>query len=93
MKKQIIHSRHCAGQWKFRSSGYYAWRKRLSEPPKLKRKTLAQLVKSCYWQNRRRYGVRRIKAALNKEGIKIGQIQGSPIDARRRLKGNSAKEF
>ncbi len=57
-------------------SGYYArQRKRLSEPPKLRRKTLGQLVKDCYFENRRRYGARRITAALNKEGIKIGKFQ------------------
>jgi putative transposase len=56
-------------------SGYYAWGKRLTEPPKLRRKMLSELVKNCYFENRRRYGVRRIKASLNKEGIKIGKFQ------------------
>lgn len=56
-------------------SGYYAWRKRLSKPPKLKRKTLAQLVRNCYFENRRRYGVRRITASLKRSGVKIGKFQ------------------
>lgn len=56
-------------------SGYYAWRKRLSIPPKPRRKTLSELVKNCYWENRRRYGVRRIKESLNREGIRIGKYQ------------------
>ena len=56
------------------ASGYYAWRKRLTEPPRVRRKTLSQLVRNCYWENRRRYGSRRIKAALNKAGIKVGRF-------------------
>jgi putative transposase len=56
-------------------SGYYAWRKRQISEPKPRRKTLAQLVKNCYFENRRRYGVRRITASLNKQGVKIGKFQ------------------
>jgi putative transposase len=52
-------------------SGYYLWRKRLSKPPSLKTKRLADLVRSCYFENRRRYGTRRIKAALQKSGVKV----------------------
>jgi len=50
-------------------SGYYAWRRRLTKSPSLKRKKLADLVRDCYWENRRRYGTRRIKAALDKAGV------------------------
>ena len=53
-------------------SGYYAWRKRLHQPPSLRRQSLKQLVRNCYWENRRRYGSRRIKAALAKTGVQIG---------------------
>jgi putative transposase len=74
-------------------SGYYAWRKRLSEPPKLKRKTLGQLVKDCYFENRRRYGVRRITAALNKEGIKIGKFQVRRLMREQGLKAIQPKTF
>jgi putative transposase len=56
-------------------SGYYAWRKRLTIAPKPRRKNLAQLVKNCYFENRRRYGVRRITASINKDGVKIGKFQ------------------
>lgn len=55
-------------------SGYYAWRQRLTEPPCLKRKSPADLIADCYWENRRRYGTRRIKAALTKAGIKVGRF-------------------
>lgn len=55
------------------SSGYYAWRKRLTIPPKSRRKNLAQLVKDCYFENRRRYGVRRITACLKRSEVKIGK--------------------
>lgn len=55
------------------ASGYYAWRKRLSKPPCLKRRNLAVLVRNCYFENRRRYGSRRIQQALGKNGYKIGR--------------------
>ena len=67
-------------------SGYYAWRKRLTIAPKPKRKNLAQLVKNCYFENRRRYGVRRITAAINKDGVKIGKFQ-----VRRLMKEDGSK--
>jgi transposase InsO family protein len=75
------------------ASGYYAWRKRLIEPPKLKRKTLAQLVRNCYFENRRRYGVRRIKAALNKEGVTIGRFQVRQLMKEEGLKAIGPKRF
>lgn len=55
------------------ASGYYAWRKRLCRPPCLRRKSLKQLVRNCYFENRRRYGARRISRALTKNGVKIGR--------------------
>jgi transposase InsO family protein len=75
------------------TSGYYAWRKRLSEPPKVRRKALAQLVRGCYWENRRRYGVRRIKAALNKEGVKIGNYKVRRLMKEEGLKAIQPKSF
>lgn len=75
------------------SSGYYAWRKRLTIPPKPRRKTLAQLVKNCYWENRRRYGVRRIKAALNKAGVQIGKFQVRQLMKEEGLKAIQPKSF
>ncbi len=74
-------------------SGYYAWRRRLTEPPKLRRKTLAQLVRNCYFENRRRYGVRRIKAALNKQGIKIGNYKVRVLMKEEGLKAIGPKSF
>lgn len=55
------------------SSGYYAWRKRLTKPPCPRRQSLKQLVRNCYFENRRRYGARRISQALSKSGVKIGR--------------------
>lgn len=75
------------------ASGYYAWRKRLREPPKLRRKTLAQLVRNCYFENRRRYGVRRIKASLNKEGIKIGKFKVRRLMKEEGLRAIGPKKF
>jgi putative transposase len=74
-------------------SGYYAWRKRLQIPSKLRRKTLAELVKNCYFENRRRYGVRRIKADLNKQGHKIGKFQVRQLMKEEGLKAIGTKKF
>ncbi len=74
-------------------SGYYAWRKRLTIPPKPRRKTLAELVKNCYFENRRRYGVRRIKASLNKQGVKIGKFQVNSLMKEQGLVAIAPKQF
>jgi transposase InsO family protein len=74
-------------------SGYYAWRKRLAEPPKLRRKTLAELVKNCYFENRRRYGVRRITASLNREGVKIGNYKVRQLMKEEGIKALGPKSF
>ena len=75
------------------ASGYYAWRRRLTIRPRLKRKNLAQLVRNCYFENRRRYGVRRIKAALNKQGIKIGKYKVRILMKEEGLKAIGPKSF
>lgn len=75
------------------ASGYYAWRKRLTIRPELKRKNLAQLVKNCYFENRRRCGVRRIKASLNKEGVKTGTFQVRQLMKEEGLKAIGPKKF
>ena len=74
-------------------SGYYAWRKRLMIAPCARRKNLAQLVKQCYFENRRRYGVRRITASLNKEGIKIGKFQVRRLMREQNLKAIQPKTY
>jgi transposase InsO family protein len=74
-------------------SGYYAWRKRLTQAPKLRRKTLAQLVKNCYFENRRRYGVRRITASLNKQGVRIGKEKVRRLMKEEGLKAIGPKKF
>lgn len=74
-------------------SGYYKWRKRLQKPPSIRRKTLSQLVTNCYWENRRRYGSRRIKAALNKSGIKVGRFIIRRLMNEENLKAIAPKRF
>lgn len=54
-------------------SGYYAWRKRLTKPPCPRRKSLGQLVRNCYFENRRRYGARRISRSLTQNGTRVGR--------------------
>jgi len=74
-------------------SGYYLWRKRLTKPPSLKRKKLADLVKNCYFENRRRYGTRRIQAALHTTGIKAGRFQIRRLMREQNLKAIAPKSF
>jgi putative transposase len=74
-------------------SGYYVWRRHLSEPPCLKRKRLAELIKDCYFENRRRYGTRRIKAALHKAGVKVGRFRVRRLMHEQGLKAIQPKSF
>ena len=74
-------------------SGYYAWRKRLTIAPKPRRKNLSLLVKTCYFENRRRYGVRRITASINKDGVKIGKYQVRQLMKEQSLVAIGAKKF
>ena len=75
------------------SSGYYAWHKRQTIPPSPRRKNLAQLVKNCYFENRRCYGVRRIRASLNKQGVKIGKYKVRRLMKEAGLKAIGPKKF
>lgn len=75
------------------ASGYYAWRKRLSKPPGLKRKRFADLVRDCYFENRRRYGARRISKSLAKTGIKDGRRKVRALMSEAGLKAIQPKAF
>lgn len=74
-------------------SGYYLWRKRSKAAPTLKRKNLAESVKNCYWENRRRYGSRRIKVALQNKGIKVGRFIIRRLMREQNLKAMQPKSF
>ena len=74
-------------------SGYYGWRKRLTKPPSLRRQSLKQLVRNCYWENRKRYGTRRIRADLQKSGVKIGRFQIRRMMQEEGLKAIQPKSF
>ena len=78
---------------KVSASGYYAWRKRLTKPPCLRLKRLADLVKNCYFENRRRYGTRRISKAMEKIGIRIGRGKVRRLMREENLKAIRAKAF
>lgn len=75
------------------TSGYYGWRKRLTKPPSIRQKTLTQLVRNCYWENRRRYGTRRICAALQKSGIKVRRFRIRRILKESNLRAIGPKRF
>ncbi len=74
-------------------SGYYSWRRRRTLPPCLKRKKLADLVRTCYFENRRRYGSRRIRASLQKDGIKVGRFVIRRIMQEQNLLAIAPKSF
>lgn len=74
-------------------SGYYAWRQRLTRPPGVNRKRLEDSIAGCYWENRRRYGTRRIKAALANAGIKAGRGVIRRVLGERNLKAIAPKRF
>ncbi|MBL8202601.1 MAG: IS3 family transposase [Blastocatellia bacterium] len=74
-------------------SGYYAWRKRLTTPPTVKRFSAAQLVKHCFLENHRRYGSRRIAAALQKQGEKLGRFRVRRLMREQNLRAIQPKKF
>jgi transposase InsO family protein len=74
-------------------SGYYAWRKRLKKPPCIRRRNLKQLVRNCYFENRKRYGARRIAKALTKNGVKIGRRKARSLMREENLKAIRARAF
>lgn len=75
------------------ASGYYAWRKRLTKPPCVQRRKLADLVRNCYFENRRRYGARRIAESLTKNGTKIGRRKVRSLMKEENLKAIRARAF
>jgi transposase InsO family protein len=75
--------------------GYYLWRKRLTKPPLMKTKKSADLIGNCYFENRRRYGSRHIKAAaaLQKSGVKVGRFLIRRLISAQHLKALQPKRF
>jgi len=65
----------------------------LTKPPCLKRKRLVDLVRNCYFENRRRYGSRRIQKALGKTGISIGRRKVRVLMTEEGLTAINAKAF
>lgn len=51
------------------------------------------LVRDCYFENRRRYGSRRIKAALQKSGFKVGRAAVRRLMRDQNLKAIQPKSF
>jgi transposase InsO family protein len=74
-------------------SGYYQWRHRLTKAPSRRYQSLASVVRHCYFENRRRYGTRRIKAALQKSGIKAGRFVIRRLMKEQQLKAIQPKSF
>lgn len=75
------------------ASGYYAWRKRLTKPSSSRRLALRQIISNCYFENRRRYGSRRIKEALGKTGVGIGRWKVRRLMREEGLEAINSKAF
>ena len=75
------------------AGGYYAWRKRLIQPPNLRRRRTADLIKQSFWANRRRYGTRRISLELKKQGFCVGRGAVRAVLRAENLQAISAKRF
>ena len=54
---------------------------------------MAKLVRESYFENRRRYGARRIKADLNRQGIKIGRYKVRSLMREENLQAIQPKRF
>jgi len=74
-------------------AGYYVWQRRLSAPPAGGRRELAQKVKDCFFENRRRYGSRRIAAALQKTGEAIGRSLVRSLMREQNLRAIAPRRF
>jgi len=74
-------------------AGYYAWQRRLKRPPNGGRRELAQKVKDCFFENRRRYGSRRIAAQLQKTGEAIGRFQVRNLMREQNLRAIAPRRF
>lgn len=59
----------------------------------MNRKRFADLVRNCYFENRRRYGSRRIQKALGKSGISIGRRKVRLLMKEEGLTAINAKAF
>lgn len=52
---------------------YYAWRRRAPTSRSQEDRTIAELISTVFEGSLRRYGTRRIRAALAREGIRVGR--------------------
>lgn len=75
------------------AGGYHAWRKRLSKPPSVRRQTTRRLIEQCFWDNRRRYGTRRIAAELQRAGAQIGRSAVRTVLREANLRALRPKKF
>jgi putative transposase len=65
----------------------------LKKAPGLRRQNLKQLIRNCYFENRRRYGARRIAKSLNRSGIRIGRRKVGSLMKEENLQAVQSKKF
>jgi putative transposase len=59
----------------------------------VKRKSLKELVRNCYFENRRRYGARRIAKSLSRKGIRIGRRKVGSLMKEEKLQAIQSRRF
>ena len=74
------------------TKGYYSWLER-GEAAYPDRAELDQAVREVHRENKRRYGSRRIKEALNKKGMQVGRTSVRSSMRRMKLKVRYPKAF
>ena len=65
----------------------------MTKAPCSRRQQLKQLVRNCYFENRRRYGARRIQKALARGGICLGRARVRRLMKEEDLKAIQPKRF
>ncbi len=74
-------------------SGYYAYRNQESYQKSPEEVELGKQVKEVFLESRRRYGSRRVTAALQKKGIKVGRHLVRKLMKEQKLQAIVAKSF
>jgi transposase InsO family protein len=73
--------------------GYYASLKRPPSARALESQRLGDLVEVTFYENKRRYGVKRIQNVLQDEGIRCGKQRISRLMKERKLEAKGKKRF
>lgn len=74
-------------------AAFYAWRKGKTYQLSWQKRQLAEAVKEVFYLHRRRYGARRISAALNASGLAVGRRLAGSLMRKQSLTAICPKRF